>query len=66
MMQDPPKHIPLAILWKYSRESATLAEDHFEHLQDCQDCVAITFLCRKSDSLEEVVRTLDRFGISRE
>jgi hypothetical protein len=65
-MSDTDRHIPVAILWKYSRESAIIIRAHFEHLERCKECVVVTSICRYSPSLQEVINRLAKLGISRD
>lgn len=53
--QDEP-HIAVSQLWEYSQGPLSLnipAVDR-NHLRECQDCVAVIWLCRSGSSIEAV------------
>jgi hypothetical protein len=55
MVQDEP-HIALLQLWEYSRDLISLDIPLADrtHLRNCQDCVAVVWLCRGLPSIEAV------------
>jgi hypothetical protein len=59
-------HIPLAVLWGYSQNpnpNGLRMGPHFDHLNDCDDCVSVLWLCKTSISVEGVKTKLGSFGI---
>ena len=55
MAQDEP-HIAVSRLWEYAQEPIFLkipAVDR-NHLGECQDCVAVIWLCRSLSSVDAV------------
>jgi hypothetical protein len=52
------KHITPSILWKYSKQACTLNAAEAEHLDQCQDCVAVLIICRSCKSLQQMKRKL--------
>ena len=55
MAQGPP-HIDVSQLWEYSQEPIFLEIPPVDrdHLRECQDCVAVIWLCRSGSSIEAV------------
>ena len=49
-------HIPLSVLWQYSKEPKvdSLADGDRRHLGVCEDCVAVVYVCRTLPSLQDV------------
>jgi hypothetical protein len=61
---DP--HIPLSILWDYSKTpnpNDLRTSSHWDHLRDCEDCASVLWLCNTSVSVESVKTKLGSFGI---
>jgi hypothetical protein len=58
-------HIAVSQLWKYSQEPIFLKIPPVDqnHLRECQDCVAVIWLCRSVSSIEAVEARLKK-GIS--
>jgi hypothetical protein len=54
MVHDEP-HLAVSQLWKYSQKPIFLEIPDVDrnHLRECQDCVAVMWLCRVS-SIEDV------------
>jgi hypothetical protein len=67
MAQDEP-HIALLQLWEYSRDLISLKIPLADrnHLRNCQDCVAVVWLCRGLSCIEAVEARLQEGIISRE
>ena len=55
MAQDE-LHIAVSQLWEYSQEPIFLKipPEDLNHLRECQDCVAVIWLCRSVPSIEAV------------
>ena len=55
MAHDEP-HIAVSQLWEYSQEPIFLNIPSVDrnHLRECQDCVAVIWLCRSLPSIETV------------
>jgi hypothetical protein len=66
MVQDEP-HIALLQLWEYSRDLISLKIPLADrnHLRNCQDCVAVVWLCRGLPSIEAVEARLQEGIIGR-
>jgi hypothetical protein len=59
-------HIPLPILWEYSRNpkpNDLRRGSYREHLKDCEHCASVLWLCNTSISIEAVRGKLHEFGI---
>src|SRR5262245_3159788 len=54
------EHIPVSLLFEYSRNSDVLEFAHLDHLESCEDCVAILWLSRTSESLEHLKSRLKK------
>jgi hypothetical protein len=55
-------HIAVSQLWKYSQEPIFLKIPPVDqnHLRECQDCVAVIWLCRSVSSIEVVEARLKK------
>lgn len=54
MAQDEP-HISVSQLWEYSQEPIfQIQPEDINHLRECEDCVAVIWLCRSVPSIEAV------------
>jgi hypothetical protein len=60
-MSERSNHIPLFRLWEYSQRAAELDSTYFHHLNSCEDCVAIVWLGRTSDSIEDFRDRLSKY-----
>jgi hypothetical protein len=48
-------HIPIPQLWEaFSKSGPSLPEAESLHLQDCEHCKGILFLCHTSETLDQV------------
>ena len=65
-MADHSVHISISLLWRYSRNSNALESEQLDHLTSCEDCLAILWLGKISDSIEHLKRKLMDHGIMRE
>jgi hypothetical protein len=60
--KDSRKHIPLGLLWRYSRDIGSLTPTYMDHIQACEDCMGILGICRTGRSIEEVKRIAEEEG----
>ena len=65
-MLQQPVHIPVSVLWEYSKGHRALESEHLHHLASCQDCVAVLWLGRSSDSIEHLKTRLIEHNIANE
>ena len=61
--EDSP-HIPMSQLWEYSRHPSALEWTQLEHLASCEDCIGILWVCRTSESVQQVKDSLGKHGIT--
>jgi len=49
-------HIPIIQLWEYSRnpKAKSLPDAEWEHLQMCEECIALFLRCINADSIEHI------------
>ena len=49
-------HVAVSQLWEYSQKPIFLEIPYIDrnHLRECQDCVAVMWLCRSAPSIEDV------------
>jgi hypothetical protein len=59
--EDSP-HIPISQLWEYSRDPSALEWTQREHLASCEDCIGILWVCRSSESVQQVKNSLGKHG----
>jgi len=64
-MSQQPAHISIYLLWEYSRGGA-LESEQLRHLASCEDCIAILWLSKTSDSLEQLKTRLKDQGFINE
>ena len=54
MADKTQAHIPISVLWEYAHDVSAREAEHAHHLNSCQECVAIIWLARTCDSLEDL------------
>ena len=64
MADKSQAHIPISVLWEYAHGVSAGEGEHAQHLQSCQECVAIIWLARTCDSLEDLRGKLKSRGIA--
>ena len=57
-------HVQILQLWEYSRRPSAFESVHLEHLVSCEDCVGILWMCRTSNSFQQVKDRLKKYGIT--
>jgi hypothetical protein len=65
-MSHQSEHIPVSLLWAYSRGYGVLEVAHLQHLASCQDCIAILWLSKTSESLEHLKSRLKNRDVTSE
>ena len=65
-MSEQRVHIPVALLWEHSRDSTVLESGGLDHLESCEECIAILVLSKTSDSFEHLKSMLTKYSITRE
>jgi len=59
MSSTPHGHVPLDVLWQYTRKKLKLTEEQSTHAIHCKQCIYILNLCTVCatlDDLKEAVR----------
>jgi hypothetical protein len=56
MPSDRNTHIPLKVLWAHRKDNTELSDGQFEHLYQCNDCLADLGMCHISQTIEQVGR----------
>jgi len=64
-MSHQSAHIPVSLLWEYAN-GGPLEATHLRHLASCQDCLAIVWLSKSSESLEDLKRWLKDHNVTAE
>ena len=49
---DPP-HIPVSLLWQYTKDTIGLVDTEIDHLSACEQCIGLLDLCRACATLEQ-------------
>ena len=65
-MLDDCLHIPISLLWEYSRDPKALDWTHMEHLVSCENCVGILWLSYTSETVTDLKRRLGAYALSSE
>lgn len=60
-MPEDYLHIPISVLWTYSRYPDVLESAQLDHLRCCEDCVAIVWLGYTSESVTHLKRSLEEY-----
>lgn len=47
-------HISIPQLWAHSKNAGSLSDTERSHLERCEQCIAILWLCNASQSIDEV------------
>ena len=53
-----PPHIPVSLLWQYTKDTIALFDSEIDHLNDCEHCADLLGLWRACTSLEHVERII--------
>jgi len=57
------QHLSLETIWKFAKFQTKPAAPEFNHMINCDECVAVLGLCQMYDSISEVQQRLnDRSG----
>ena len=57
-------HVPISQLWAYSRDPNVPESIRLGHLSACDDCMDILWVCRSSESVQQVKDRLEKHGIT--
>jgi len=57
-------HIPTSTLWQYQKKAARLTTLQEQHLEECQNCVAVLIMCCACKSLGHVKTKFKEHGIN--
>ena len=58
-------HVPIRSLWDDSKGLVALEPNHAEHLERCEECLAIEWICAHAESIDQVLAKLNRLGFDR-
>jgi hypothetical protein len=53
-----PPHIPVSLLWQYTKDTIALFDSEIDHLNGCEHCAELLGLCCACTSLEHVERII--------
>ena len=62
MPEQDARHVPISELWEFSRDPRALEAVHIQHLLFCETCMGILWICRASDSSQQVNDRLSVYG----
>jgi hypothetical protein len=57
-----PVHVPILLLWEFSKGKTGLGRDQKAHLQDCPECIRVLGLCSSSMAMAQVERIVEEGG----
>lgn len=62
MPEQDARHVSISELWEFSRDLSALESAHIQHLLSCEACMGILWICRASDSFQQVNDRLSVYG----